>query len=98
LGVGEQVPAADLVEAGASDLEIAKRFRVLRMSANRWRRGWQRRPGGLGVEGAGGGPCKLSPAQVRELEAALPPGGWDEDRCWTVARIAEVVRRRFKVD
>jgi hypothetical protein len=98
LGVGEQVPAADLVEAGASDLEIAKRFRVLRMSANRWRRGWQRRPGGLGVEGAGGGPCKLSPAQVRELEAARPPGGWDEDRCWTVARIAEVVRRRFKVD
>jgi hypothetical protein len=23
--------------------------------------------------------------------------GWDEDQCWTLARIAEVVRRRFKV-
>jgi len=38
----------------------------------------------------------------RELEAALDacPGarGWDEDQCWTLARIAEVVRRRFRVD
>lgn len=24
--------------------------------------------------------------------------GWDEDQCWTLARIAEVVRRRFTVD
>jgi transposase len=23
--------------------------------------------------------------------------GWDEDQCWTLARIAEVVRRRFGV-
>src|SRR6266496_316532 len=40
--------------------------------------------------------------QVRELEAVLAAGpavwGWDEDQCWTLARIAEVVRRRFMVD
>jgi hypothetical protein len=24
--------------------------------------------------------------------------GWDEDQCWTLARIAEVVRRRFGVE
>jgi len=24
--------------------------------------------------------------------------GWDEDQCWTLARIAEVIRRRFKAD
>ena len=30
--------AAGLMEAGASDQEVAKRFRVSRMSANRWRR------------------------------------------------------------
>ena len=24
--------------------------------------------------------------------------GWDEDQCWTLARIGEVVRRGFKVD
>ncbi len=53
-------------------------------------------------KGPGGGPCKLTPAQVRELEAVLEAGpaawGWEEDQRWTLARIAEVVRRRFKVD
>ena len=33
-----RLEAADLIEAGASDQEIAKRFRVSRMSVNRWRR------------------------------------------------------------
>src|SRR6516225_9564429 len=33
-----RLAAAELIEAGASDREIAKRFRVSRMSANRWRR------------------------------------------------------------
>jgi transposase len=53
-------------------------------------------------KGPGGGPAKLSPVQVRELETVLEAGpaacGWDEDQCWTLARIAEVVRRRFSVD
>jgi len=35
-------------------------------------------------------------------EAVLGAGpaawGWDEDQCWTLARIAEVVRRRFGVE
>ena len=47
-------------------------------------------------------PCKLSPAQLRELETVLEAGpaawGWDEDQCWTLARIAEVIRRRFGVE
>ena len=33
-----RLAAAELVEAGASDREVARRFRVSRMSANRWRR------------------------------------------------------------
>jgi len=33
-----RLSAADLIEAGASDREVARRFRVPRMSANRWRR------------------------------------------------------------
>ncbi len=41
-------------------------------------------------------------AQLRELETVLDAGpavqGWDEDQCWTLARIAEVVRRRFGVE
>src|SRR5215475_10029051 len=97
-----RLAAADLIKAGASDREVAKRFRVTRMSANRWRRALA--AGGrtaLASKGPGGGPCKLTPAQVGELEAVLEAGpavwGWDEDQCWTLARIAEVVRRRFGV-
>ena len=33
-----RLAAADLVEADVSDRELARRFRVSRMSANRWRR------------------------------------------------------------
>jgi transposase len=73
------------------------------MSANRWRRALA--AGGraaLASKGPGGGPCKLSAAQVRELEAVLAAGpaawAWDEGQCWTLARIAEVVRRQFTVD
>ncbi len=97
-----RLAAADLIEAGASDREVAGRFRVTRMSANRWRRALA--AGGraaLRSKGPAGGPCKLTPAQVRELAAVLDAGpaaqGW-EDQCWTLARIAEVVRRRFKVE
>ena len=33
-----RLEAAELIEAGASDREVAKRFRVSGMSVNRWRR------------------------------------------------------------
>src|SRR5947208_13600059 len=98
-----RLAAAELIEAGASDQEVAKRFRVTRMSANRWRRasaaGGRPAPAS---KGPGGACCKLTPAQLRELETVLDAGpaawGWDEDQCWTLARIAEVVRGRFGVD
>jgi transposase len=97
-----RLAAAELIEAGASDREVARRFRVSRMPANRWRRALA--GGGraaLASRGAGGAKCKLSAAQLRDLEALLGAGpavwGW-EDQCWTLARIAELVRRRFKVE
>jgi putative transposase len=98
-----RLEAAELIESGASDREVALRFRVSRMSANRWRRALQAGGRqGLASKGHGGAKCKLSPAQLAELEAALDAGpaawGWGEDQCWTLARIAEVVRRRFRVD
>jgi transposase len=98
-----RLEAAELIEAGASDQEVAARFRVSRMSANRWRRALA--AGGrqaLASKGPGGSKCKLTPAQLAELETALEAGpavwGWDEDQCWTLARIAEVIRRQFRVD
>jgi putative transposase len=97
-----RLAAAELIGDGASDREVARRFRVSRMSANRWRRALA--AGGraaLASRGAGGAKCKLSAAQLRELETVLDAGpaaaGWDEDQCWTLARITEVIRGRFRV-
>ena len=98
-----RLAAAELIEAGASDRAVARRFRVSRMSANRWRRALA--AGGrvaLASKGAGGAKCKLTAPQLRELETVLDAcpaaWGWDEDQCWTLARIAEVIRGRCKVD
>ena len=98
-----RLEAAEQIEAGATDQEVARRFRVSRMSANRWRRALA--AGGreaLASNGAGGAKCKLTPVQLLELETALDAGpavwGWDEDQCWTLARITDLVRRRFRVE
>ena len=32
------------------------------------------------------------------LDAGPAAWGWEKDQCWTLARIAELVRRRFKVE
>jgi transposase len=97
-----RLAAAELVEAGASDREVARRMRVTRMPVNRWRRALA--AGGRAArasKGAGGARCKLTPAQLPELQTVLDAGpaawGWDEDQCWTLARITEVVRRRLSV-
>src|SRR4051812_24590974 len=97
-----RLEAAEWFEEGATDGEVAVRFRVSRMSANRWRRALAAggRPA-LASKGAGGARCRLSPAQLEELETLLDAGpaawGW-VDQCWTLARIAAVVRERFGVD
>jgi len=60
-----RLAAAEMIEAGAGDREIAKRFRVSRMSVNRWRRALA--DGGreaLASKGAGGAKCKLTASQV----------------------------------
>jgi putative transposase len=97
-----RLAAADLIEAGASDREVAKRLRVSRMSVNRWRRSLA--AGGraaLASKGAGGARCKLTPAQLDELAAVLEAGpaaqGW-EDQCWTLARVTDVIWQRFGVE
>jgi transposase len=86
-----RLAAAEMIEAGASDREIARRFRVSQMSANRWRR--MLAAGGraaLASKGAGGAKCKLTPVPLGELEAVLdagPAAAGYADQCWTLARI-----------
>ena len=97
-----RLAAAEMIEAGAGDREIARRFRVSQMSANRWRR--MLAAGGraaLASKGAGGAKCKLTPVQLGELEAVLdagPAAAGYADQCWTLARIADQVWRRFGVE
>jgi transposase len=97
-----RLAAAEWIEEGASDREVAARFRVTRMSANRWRRALAAggRPA-LASKGSGGARCRLSPGQLDALAALLDAGpaawGW-ADQCWTLPRIAEVVRTQFGVD
>src|SRR3954453_11098408 len=94
--------AAEGIGGGASDQEVAARFRVTRMSANRWRRALADggRPA-LASKGPGGAQCRLAPAQLDELQTVLEAGpaarGWD-DQCWTLPRIAAVVHERFGAD
>src|SRR3954470_18870394 len=97
-----RLAAAEWIEEGASDREVAARVRVTRMSANRWRRALAAggRPA-VASKGPGGARCRLGPTQLTELQDLLDAGpaawGWD-DQCWTLPRIAEVVRERFGVD
>src|SRR4051794_11786343 len=97
-----RLEAAEWIEEGATDREVAERFRVTRMSVNRWRRALAAggRPA-LASKGPGGARCRLSRAQLDEPQALLDAGpaaeGWT-DQCWTLPRIAAVVRTRFGVD
>src|SRR3954452_12948318 len=62
-----RLAAAQWIGGGATDKEVAARFRVTRMSANRWRRALAAggRPA-LASKGPGGAPCRLTLAQLEE--------------------------------
>jgi transposase len=97
-----RMQAADRFAEGAGDAEVAREFRVSRMAANRWHRTFD--AGGrdaLVSKGPGGEKCKLTEQQLKVLETALEEGpaahGWDEDQCWTLARIAELIKDMFGV-
>jgi hypothetical protein len=64
-----RLEAAELIEAGATDQEVARRFRVSRMSANRWRRA---------LAAGGGRPWPPRAPAARSAGSALlswPSGG-----------------------
>src|SRR3954451_15356727 len=91
-----RLEAAQWIEEGATDREVAERFRVSRMSANRWRRALAAggRPA-LASKGPGGAHCKLSRAQLDELQVLLGTGPAAEgcgDQCWTLASSAAAAR------
>jgi transposase len=97
-----RLQAAAWFAEGIEPPEVARRLRVSPNSAYVWRRRW--RTGGeaaLASRGPGGAVCRLSPAQLARLRAALDGGpaawGWSEDQRWTLARIATLIGRLFHV-
>jgi transposase len=92
-----RMQAADLFEQGVIPAEIARRVGVSHQIVSDWRAAW-RRAGRDGLRGAGraGRLPKLSPAQLQQVELTLAEGaaanGYLTD-LWTLARVAEVIRR-----
>jgi len=97
-----RIQAATMFKESMTTAQIASELRVSEKSVRRWRRQWT--AGGieaLASTGPGGSDCKLSADQRKELAEILDEGpvahGWDDAR-WTLARVADVIERRFGVD
>ncbi|MDG4787047.1 winged helix-turn-helix domain-containing protein [Micromonospora sp. WMMD1102] len=96
-----RIQAATMFEESKTTTKIASELRVSEKSVREWRRRWV--AGGtnaLASTGPGGSDCKLSAEQRKELTEMLDEGplahGWPDAR-WTLARVAEVIERRFAV-
>jgi transposase len=97
-----RLQAAQMFEQGVGPVQVAGQLRVSAKSAYQWRRRWL--AGGqaaLASRGPGGDGCRLWPAQLGKLQAALEGGpaawGWGEDQRWTLARVTTLIGRLFHV-
>ncbi|MGH3069664.1 MAG: helix-turn-helix domain-containing protein [Streptosporangiaceae bacterium] len=80
---GQRAPAA----------VIAAELRVSERSVRRWRQAWLASRGQAAQ-------CRLDEQQLAALDVALEAGplaaGWEDQR-WTLARVLDLVARKFKV-
>lgn len=93
--------AAELFARGCTQAEVARLVGVSRMTASRWHRKWKIEGGdALPVAGRTGCKPKLADEELARLEPLLLAGpvacGFDSQR-WTLARVAELIRREFGV-
>ena len=84
----------------ASSAEVAAELRVSERSVRRWRRAWLAE-GTAGLASRGqAARCRLDEQQLAALDAVLDAGplaaGYQDQR-WTLARIRDLVARRFGV-
>lgn len=89
--------AADLLEEGVSEAEVARRLNVHRQSVNRWAE--QLREGGresLEKAGRAGRKPRLSPKDLERIEKALKEGpqasGYGTN-LWTLPRVAVLIEK-----
>src|SRR5438874_6030619 len=79
---------------------IAAELRVSERSVRRWRQAWLAGgPAGLASRGQAA-QCRLDERQLAALDLALEAGplgaGWADQR-WTLARVRDLVARKFRV-
>lgn len=98
---GRRLLAAQELQQGLSQAQVARKFGVSRTTASRWNRALS----GTGVDAlrkrrAPGRPCRLTSEQltgVAELYAAGPrAAGFDKDR-WTTTSLAVAIEARFGI-
>jgi transposase len=95
-----RLAAVERFEQRVPAAEIAAELRVTERSVRRWRQAWL--AGGLaGLASKGpAARCLLDDAQLAELESVLEAGplaaGFGDQR-WTLARVRDLVARRFGV-
>jgi transposase len=96
-----RVGAAKLFRSGYGRAAVARQLGVSRQTASRWHAAWQA-GGTKALAGAGrtGRKRKLSGKDLCRLKTILlagaPSRGYETD-LWTLKRIAQVIRREFKV-
>jgi len=95
-----RLEAARRFEQGAPAAVIAAELRVSERSVRRWRQAWQAAgPAGLASRGQAA-QCRLDERQLAALDVALEAGplaaGWQDQR-WTLARVRDLVARKFRV-
>src|SRR5215470_18453987 len=95
-----RLQAVESFEQRVPSAVIAAELRVSERSVRRWRQAWQ--DGGLaGLASRGqAARCRLDEAQLAALDGLLEAGplaaGW-QDQHWTLARVRDLVARRFGV-
>jgi transposase len=98
---GRRLLAADDLQTGLSQSQVARKYGVSRTTASRWNRALE----GRGVEAlrkrrAPGRPSRLGAEQLREVVEIYTAGpraaGFDTER-WTTERLAEAIQARFGV-
>lgn len=97
-----RLQAAEMLAQEVPVPEIARRLRVSQNAVYVWRRRWLAEgEAGLVSRGPSGTGCRLSDVQVDRLAVMLEDGpaahGYTEDQRWTLARIADLIARHFRV-
>lgn len=96
-----RVQAAALFEKGHRPAEVARRLGVSCQSASRWHKAWEQ--DGLATlkqTPTPGRPPRLKPADVPALKRVLKAGPGEQGfptELWTTQRIAQVIKKQFRV-